>query len=115
MEFVLVAPLVVLLALAVIQVAAVLHLRSSLTAAAAEGARAAALAGADATAGERRARDVAAQTLAPDAVTEVQVRRRVEGGLDVVVVTLHATPTVVSLLGTVDITVDARALVEGWQ
>ena len=114
-EFVLVAPMVLVVALAVIQVTVVLHLRSTLTAAAAEGARAAALAGADPRAGERRAREVAAQTLAPEALKGVRVRRTVEDGLDVVVVTLRAAPSVVSLLGDVDVTVDARALVEGWQ
>ena len=115
MEFVLVAPLVVLLAIAVVQVALVLHLRSTLTAAAAEGARAAALAGADAGAGERRARQVAAQVLAAEALREVRVQRVVEDGLDVIVVTMHAEPRLVSLLGPVDLTVDARALVEGWE
>lgn len=109
------APLVLLVALAVIQLALVLHVRATLTAAAAEGARAAALAGADPIAGERRARDVAAESLSPDVVRDVRVRRVVEDGIPLMLVTMHAEPTVVSLLGTVSVTVDARALVEGWQ
>ena len=108
-------PLVLLLAVAVVQVALVLHVRATLTAAAAEGARAAALAGADPFAGERRARQVAAEALSPDAVRDVRVDRVVEDGLPLILVTMTAHPPVVSLLGSVDVTVDGRALVEGWQ
>lgn len=108
-------PLVLLLAVAVVQVALVLHVRATLTAAAAEGARAAALAGADPFAGERRARQVASEALSANAVRDVRVHRVVEDGLPLIVVTLTAHPPVVSLLGSVDVTVDGRALVEGWQ
>lgn len=111
----LVAPLVLLVAVAVVQVALVLHVRATLTTAAAEGARAAALAGADPAAGERRARAVAAEALSPDAVRDVRVRRVTEDGLPLMVVTLTAHPGLVTLLGPIDVTVDGRALVEGWQ
>ena len=51
-DFVLVAPLLIAVALAILQVILVMHVRTVLTSAAAEGARAAALAGADPRAGE---------------------------------------------------------------
>ena len=102
----------ILLAAAVVQVALLLHLRASLTAAAAEGARAAALAGASPLAGRWRALEVAAEVVAPDAVREVQVSRDVVDGLSVVVVRLHAEPVLVGLLPAISVDVTARALVE---
>ena len=60
-EFALVTPLLLLVALAVLQVTLALHVRSTLTAAAAEGARAGALAGAGLGVAESRTRDVLAE------------------------------------------------------
>lgn len=108
----LVAPLVLLLSAAVVQVVLLLHLRASLTAAAAEGARAAALAGASPLAGRWRALEVAAEVVAPDAVRDVRVGHDVVDGLPVVVVRLRAEPDLVGLLPGISVDVSARALVE---
>ena len=70
-EFALVAPLLMVLAIAVVQVALALHVRATLTAAAAEGARAASLAGADPRAGVLRARELLADNVAGSVVREV--------------------------------------------
>ena len=111
-EFALVAPLLLLLALAVIQVAFALHVRATLTAAASEGARAAALAGADPAAGARRARAVLAQNVAASVVRGITARRATVDSLPVMVVQIEATLPVVGLLGPTAMTVVGHALQE---
>lgn len=112
-EFALVTPLVLLLALAVIQVALALHVRSTLTSAAAEGARAAALAGADPTAGIRRARSLMAQNFAGSVVRRVEAGPATVDGLAVMTVRIDATLPLVGLLGPTTMTVVGHALQEG--
>jgi Flp pilus assembly protein TadG len=111
-EFALVTPLILLLALAVLQVALALHVRATLTSAAAEGARAAALAGADPQAGVRRARDLLAQNVAGSIVTSVTAERTLVAGLRVIAVRIDATLPLVGLLGPSDMTVVGHALQE---
>lgn len=113
-EFVLVAPLVLLLTVAVVQLALAVHVRTTLTSAAAEGARAAALAGADPTAGVRRAEDLLDQTLSGHAVRQVSAHADRVGALDVMVVRIEATLPLVGLLGPTALSVEGRALQEGW-
>ena len=62
-EFALVAPLVLLVALGVLQLTLALHVRSTLTAAAAEGARAGALAYSNPSFAERRTRAILSDAL----------------------------------------------------
>ena len=111
-DFVLVVPLLVLLAVAVIQVALALHVRASLTAAAAEGARAAALAGADPQAGVVRARAMLEDTLADSVVTAVIAHRDLVDGLPVMAVRIDGVLPLVGLLGPASLTVEGHALRE---
>jgi len=111
-EFALVAPLVLLLALAVVQVALVLEVRATLTSAAAEGARAAALAGADPAAGVRRARTLLSQNVAASVVRQVSAVRATVHGLPVMAVRIEATLPLVGLLGPSTMTVVGHALQE---
>lgn len=113
-EFTLVAPLVLLLCLAIVQVALAVHVRSTLTSAAAEGARAAALAGADPAAGIRRTTTLVAGTLGQGVVRDVEARTDRVGTLEVMVVRIEATLPLVGLLGPEALTVEGRAVQEGW-
>ena len=112
-EFVLVAPLIVLLACAVLQVALALHVRATLTSAAAEGARAAALAGADPDAGVRRARALLDQNIAAAVVQRITAQRSSVSGLPVIAVRIDATLPLVGLLGPTALSVTGHALQEG--
>ena len=89
-EFTLVTPLLLLVALAVLQVTLALHVRSTLTAAAAEGARAGALAGSGLGVAETRTRDVLADALGGDAAEDVVASRTRIDGVDVVRVRVTA-------------------------
>ena len=113
-EFVLVAPLLLAVALAVIQVLLTFHVRATLTSAAAEGARAASLAGADPAAGIARTRSLLDGTLSGSVVTEVTARRRTVNGLRVMVVCVTARLPLNALLGSPMLSVEGRALEEGW-
>ncbi len=114
MEFTLVAPLVLLLCLAIVQIALAVHVRSTLTSAAAEGARAAALAGADPAAGIRRTESLLADTLSRGVVRDVGARADRVGSLPVLVVRIEAVLPLVGLLGPNMLTVEGRAVQEGW-
>ena len=112
MEFVLVTPLLMALALGVLQIALALHVRATLTSAAAQGARAAALAGADPGSGVRRARYLLSQNIAASVVTGVTARRTTVDGLPVIAVQIDANLPVIGLLGPSGMTVVGHALVE---
>ena len=111
-EFALVAPLLLAVALAVVQLALTLHVRTTVTSAAAEGARAAALAGADLSAGERRVRSLLAHSIAGDVIDDITVRRDLRGGLVVVSVGVDARLPLIGLLGPTVMHVDGHALAE---
>lgn len=111
-EFVLVAPLLLLLALAVLQVALLLHARATLTSAAAEGARSGALAGNDPSAGVRRARLVLEQNVAGGVVHHVTAQREVIDGLPMITVRIDAVVPLMGIVGATEITVEGHALVE---
>ena len=111
-EFVLVTPLVLLVALGVLQVVLFLHVRTTLVAAAAEGARIAALHGGTLQAGERRTRTVLADALAGEVVETVRAQRRTEDGLPVVAVTVTARIPLLGLLGPSGLSVRGHAVVE---
>lgn len=112
-EFVLVAPLLLALAVAVLQVVLTVHVRAVLTSAAAEGARAAALAGADPAAGVARARQLLNGTLAGSVVVDVRAQDAVVAGLPLQVVEVDARVPLVGLLAPVTMSVQGRALQEG--
>ena len=112
-EFVLVAPLLLLLALAVVQVALLLHTRATLTAAASQGARAGALAGADPLAGVRRATQLAQQNVGGAIVQDVNAHRDVIDGMPVLTVRIDADVPLIGMLGPTQIHVEGHALIEG--
>ena len=114
-EFALVTPLLLMLALGVIQLVLALHVRATLTSAAAEGARAAALAGADPLAGVARTRALLEQNVAGAAVDEVSARRTVVGGLPVMAVRIEARLPLAGLLGPAILSVEGHALREEGQ
>ncbi len=105
-------PLLVLVAASVLQVALAVHVRATLTAAAAEGARAAALAGADGDAGRRRVAAVTAGTVAGSAIRDIAVGRGTERGIPVVEVRISAVLPLLGLLGPTSLEVAGHALRE---
>lgn len=111
-DFVLVAPILVAVALAVLQVILTMHVRTVLVSAAAEGARAAALADADPRAGERRARMIIDESLASSVVERITVRATVSGGTDVMAVDIDAHLPLLGLLGPTALHVQGHSLQE---
>jgi Flp pilus assembly protein TadG len=112
-DFALVSVLLTVVFLGVVQVALVLHVRTTLTDAAGEGARVGALAGGQPGDAAARTRDLAAAALAPAFAEDVSVATtRVPGG-EVVVVTVRAPLPVLGLLGPRSLEVRGRALREG--
>lgn len=111
-EFALVAPLVLAVAVGVLQVVLALHVRSTLTAAAAEGARAGALAGSSTVVAERRTRDVLANVLGGEAAERVEAYRTRIDGVPVVRVSVTGRLPLIGLLGPTSLTVDGHAMQE---
>lgn len=111
-EFALVTPLLLLVALAVLQVILALHVRSTLTAAAAEGARAGALAGAGLAVAESRTRDVLDDALGGDAAQDVVASRTRLEGVEVVRVMVTARLPLLGTLGPTALTVEGHAIAE---
>ena len=111
-EFALVTPLLLLVALAVLQVTLALHVRSTLTAAAAEGARAGALAGSGLRVAEMRTREVLADALGGDAAQDIVASRVRLDGADVVRVRVTARLPLLGTLGPTALTVDGHAIGE---
>jgi hypothetical protein len=114
-EFVLVTPLLVVLAVAVLQIVLALHVRATLTSAAAEGARAAALAGADPVAGVRRARVLLDASVAGSVVRDVLAGPSVVDGVPVMSVRIESVLPLVGLLGPELLVVEGHAVREGWE
>jgi Flp pilus assembly protein TadG len=111
-EFALVTPLLLLVALAVLQVTLALHVRSTLTAAAAEGARAGALAGSGLRIAEMRTREVLADALGGDAAQDIVASRERLDGVEVVRVRVTARLPLLGTLGPTVLTVDGHAIGE---
>lgn len=111
-EFALVTPLLLLVALAVLQVTLALHVRSTLTAAAAEGARAGALGGSGLRVAEMRTREVLADALGGDAAQDIVASRVRLDGVDVVRVRVTARLPLLGTLGPTALTVDGHAIGE---
>lgn len=111
--FALIAPLLLALALAVVQVALTMHVRTTLVSAATEGARAAATAGSTAAIGEHRTRMLLERTLAGELVESVDVRAEVHRGARLVAVEVGARLPLLGLLGPASMTVVGHALQEG--
>ncbi|MCX6422560.1 MAG: pilus assembly protein [Actinobacteria bacterium] len=112
-EFALVAPLLLVLLLGVLQIALAMHVRATLTAAAAEGARVAALSGSSLSRGEQRTRDVLADSLAGGRVADVSASRERLAGVEVVAITVIASLPLIGLLGPTSLQVTGHAVQEG--
>ena len=111
-DFVLVGPLLIGLALVVVQIGLALHVRTTLTAAAAEGARVAAMAGSNPRTGEARARAVLSGNVAASTVDAVDVGTLVDSGVEFTEVTIHAHLPLVGLIGPSMMSVHGRAIRE---
>lgn len=113
-EAVLVVPLLLLLGAAVMQVALVLHVRSALTAAAAEAARAAALAGATPGAASVRVATLLDGSVAGATVHTVRQGLEVEQGVQVIAVRIDAVLPLVGLYGPTSLSVEGHSVPEAW-
>lgn len=111
-EFALVTPLLLLVALGVLQVTLALHVRATLTAAAAEGARAGALAGSGLRVAEARTRDVLADALGGDTAQSISASRTRVGGVEVVRVRITARLPLLGTLGPTALSVEGHAMAE---
>ncbi|MFI5101129.1 MAG: TadE/TadG family type IV pilus assembly protein [Actinomycetes bacterium] len=112
-DFALVSGLLVLAFLAVLQLAVSLHVRNTLVASAAEGARLAAAADRGLDDGVRRTRDLVTSSLSAGYATDVRAWYADSGGLRTVVVQVRAPLPLVGLLGPADdLTLTGHALVE---
>ena len=98
-EFTLVTVVLVVLFLAILQLALALHVRNTLVAAAAEGARYAANADRSGADGAARARELAAAALGDRFADDIRVGEAVVEGVPTVVVEVRATLPLVGLVG----------------
>lgn len=111
--FVLVSLLTTVVFLGVLQLALVLHVRTTLVDCAAEGARYGALADRTPADGAARARELVTVSLSPRLAEHVEGSRTVLNGLDVVRVEIIAPLPVLGVLGPAGLLrVDGHALVE---
>jgi len=111
-DFVLVTPMLVVVALAVLQIILVMHVRTVLTSAAAEGARAAALADADPRAGERRARTIIEESFVSSTVESIDVHPTRHGAVVVMAIDIDARLPLLGLLGPTALHVQGHSLME---
>jgi TadE-like protein len=112
-DFVLVTVVIVPLFLGILQLALVLHVRNTLTAAASEGARYAATADREPADGEAKAREQVADVLDPRYHQDVEARPIDIGGVAGVEVVIRATVPALGLGGpSVDLTVRGTAIEE---
>lgn len=112
-EFCLVMVVLVPLVLAIVQLGLVLHVRNTLTAAAADGARAASRDDASPQVGVSRARDQITRTLSARYARDVRAERDSVAGQPVVVVRARATVPALGLFGsTVVVEGSGRGVVE---
>jgi Flp pilus assembly pilin Flp len=113
-EFALVSVLLTVLFLGLVQVGLALHVRNTLVARAAEGARHGALADRHPADGAAYAADLISRSLSPRFARDVRARVSTAEGQPVVEVTVHAPLPVIGLLGPRrSLTVRGHAMVEG--
>lgn len=112
-DFVLVLLVLLPLVLGILQLALVLHVRNTLAAAAAEGARHAAVAGSSAPAGQAKVQELINGALSQDFVRSVSVRPAVVGGAAGYEAVVEADVTVLGLGGPgVHVRVEGHAIAE---
>ena len=98
-DFVLVLVVLLPLVLGILHVGLVLHVRNTLTSAATEGARYAALAGSSAEAGVQRTRALIGAAISAEYADDVSASRMSVGGVPAIAVSVRTTLPVVGLLG----------------
>jgi len=111
-EFVLVAPLLMLIALAVLQLMLAIHVRTVMTSAAIEGARVGALIGSNLDQAEQRTRAVLAANIAGAAVSEVTATETSVGETPMIAVTVAAELPLLGLYGPTTMTLTGHAFKE---
>jgi Flp pilus assembly protein TadG len=109
-EFALVAPLLLLVALAVLQLTLLLHVRSVAIGAASEGARLAAMG--DPTLGRERTLAILDSSIAGTAIRDAVVRVDLSGPVAVTAVDVTLDVPLVGLLGPIAMTISGRAVIE---
>jgi len=111
-EFALIAPLLMLIALAVIQLMLAVHVRSVLVSAARDGARVAALGGSQLSDGESRTREILESNVAGAAVTKIFARRQVVDDVEVIEMNIEADLPLLGIYGPTTMTMSGHAFVE---
>jgi Flp pilus assembly protein TadG len=109
-EFALVAPLLLLVALAVLQLTLLLHVRSVAIGAASEGARLAAMG--DPSLGRERTLAILDSSIAGTAIRDAVVRVDLSGPVAVTAVDVTLDVPLVGLLGPIAMTISGRAVIE---
>ncbi len=110
LEFALVAPLLLLVALAVLQLTLLLHVRSVAIGAASEGARLAAMG--DPSLGRERTLAILDSSIAGTATRDAVVRVDLSGPVAVTAVDVTLDVPLVGLLGPIAMTISGRAVIE---
>jgi len=111
-EFALVTPLVLLVALGVLQLTLALHVRSVAIGAAAEGARLAALTNGDLAAGQDRTERILGTSIAGTTIRSTQARIDRAGPVGVAAVDVTLDLPLIGLLGPTPMTVTGRSVLE---
>jgi Flp pilus assembly protein TadG len=111
-EFALVTPLLLLVALAVLQLALALHVRGVAIGAASEGARVAAVSPQDMSIGRQRTERILADSIAGAAIRSTNVRIDRSGPVTVAAVDVTMDLPLVGLLGPTPMTVTGRSVME---
>lgn len=111
-EFALITPLLLFVVLGVLQVALALFIRTSLIAAAEEGARGAALAGSDISFGQQRATHLARSSVAGAGVSDISGRLIAIDGAPAVEMVITAELPLIGFFGPWPMQVTGRAILE---
>jgi hypothetical protein len=111
-EFALVAPLLMLIGLAVLQLMLAMHVRTVITSAAIEGARVGALVGSDLGFAEQRTREVLLANIAGATVTDVSAHRTYLDGIPMIAVQVDAELPLLGVYGPTTMTLTGHSYVE---
>ena len=111
-EFALVAPLLMLVALAVLQLMLAIHVRSVVTSAAIEGARVAALVDGDLTRAESRTRSILESNIAGTALQSISASQVTEGDNKMFAVVVETELPLIGFYGPTSMKLTGHALAE---
>ena len=111
-EFALVAPLLMLVALAVLQLMLAVHVRTVVTSAAIEGARIAALVGGDVNRAESRTRSILESNIAGTAVQSISASLVTTGENEMFAVVVETELPLIGFYGPTSMKITGHALVE---